>query len=136
MVLAATIAVGGATMHVATASEPRATALQALVDFQRTGGIAGVNDHLVVQPDGRVSKESAGKECTGQLEPAQLATLREDLNRAGISQLPSSERPPAADVFEYEITHNGSTVRTFDTVVPEQLKPVLAKLTKLATTPC
>jgi hypothetical protein len=134
-VLAAAVAVGGATMHVASASEPQAAGILPLVDFERTGGIAGVDERLVVQPAGNFSKDTAGKHCEGTLTPQQVESLRAGLNRADIASLPSAEAP-GADFITYKVTHAGATVRTYEGGVPAKLQPVVKELAKLSSTPC
>jgi hypothetical protein len=80
-----------------------------LVDYQRSGGIAGADDH----PD--------------ELKALQALLADDDFAALSGNYLPDN----SADLFEYRLTANGRTIRTRDTAVPEAARPVLDWLNAL-----
>jgi hypothetical protein len=129
LVAAAGLAVTGAAVPAQASALP-------LVDYHRSGGFAGVQDRLSVQPDGRVSRRTRSGECASTLSAQELGDLRAALDQAGFASLQSSPRPSGNDFFHYTVTYQGRTVRTYDTVVPPSLKPALTRLNALVSRPC
>jgi hypothetical protein len=104
-----------------------------LLDYQRTGGLIGLDDHLTIDMDGNavLIRKNAQAEFTLDIKSLnRLETLFRDATFAGLkkSYLPSQ---PGADLIEYTITYNGYTVRTMDTAIPEILQPILDSLNQL-----
>ncbi len=106
----------------------------ALIDYHRTGGIAGFNDHLVIYSNGNATVTTRN-EGTVQftMTPAQIRNLEALFEHAGFSSLNSSYPAPSAgaDYFTYTITYHGKTLTTEDTGVPEQLAPVISALDEI-----
>lgn len=104
-----------------------------LVEYRRTGGIAGLDDHLQVDATGKatLTRRSVRSEFT--IEPETLRQLRERLDKAGFPRMWPEYLPSGKgrDLFTYVITYQGRTVRTMDTAVPEALRPVLELLNEL-----
>ncbi|GGK25758.1 hypothetical protein GCM10010124_17890 [Pilimelia terevasa] len=104
-----------------------------LVDYRRTGGLAGVEDRLTVGEDGRYALAVRGaRPRTGELQPEELAELRRVLTAARIA----SVRQPGAtggvsDGFHYELRAAGRTLRVTDGSIPEALEPALSTMTAL-----
>ncbi|MGV8128708.1 MAG: META domain-containing protein [Methanolinea sp.] len=104
-----------------------------LLEFWRTGGFAGMDDHLEIYPDGSVSlarKEfTTGFSLTGS-ELDALAALMEDSGFMACA--PHYEAPPgSADLFIYQICWQGKTVIVEDTVIPAGLQEIIDALTSL-----
>ncbi|MDD1717859.1 MAG: hypothetical protein LUO88_02170 [Methanoregulaceae archaeon] len=101
-----------------------------LIDYHRTGGIAGFNDHLVIYSNGNatVTRNTGAEQFT--MTPAEIRNLEGLFENAGFMALNSSYPPssPGADYFTYIITYHGKTVTTEDTGVPEALAPVISTL--------
>ena len=103
------------------------------LEYQRTGGIAGFSDHLVISDGGRanLTRKVVG---TGSYEFTvdgdTMKELQSRLDKAGFSKLRDEYRPsqPVSDDFEYVITYKGKTVRTSGAAIPESLRPVLELL--------
>ncbi len=104
-----------------------------LIDYHRTGGIAGFDDRLLIRADGSATLRRRDGTCTFILPEATLADLRERLRAANFSALPSDAMParPVYDGFTYTITYEGHTVRTADGGVPAGLLPVVQALNRL-----
>lgn len=104
-----------------------------LATWARTGGFAGVDDHLRVRTD-RVALAGArgGATARMRLSARRYRHLRELLDAAGFERLPArSPAPGAADTFRYAVTYNGRTVRADETHVPRPLRPALAVLGRI-----
>lgn len=102
---------------------------QPLIWYERTGGIAGFKDRLVVLADGSYTVTSRhGPGGTGVLSPAELAELRRLLDSAGFASIPATNPPPHPDGFEHRIWYASHEVRAGDGAVPPALEPVVAAL--------
>ncbi|HET8658504.1 MAG TPA: hypothetical protein VFM55_05850 [Micromonosporaceae bacterium] len=102
---------------------------QPLIRYERTGGIAGFHDRLVVLADGSYTVTSRhGPGGTGVLSPAELSELRRLLDSAGFASIPATNPPPYPDGFEHHIWYADREVRAGDGAVPPALGPVVAAL--------
>lgn len=102
------------------------------IDYRRTGGIAGFDDHLTIQPGGQATLTRRGAQATFTVDQATLKQLTTLLDKAGFSRLPAeSLAQRGADLFTYEITYQGRTVRTQDTAIPAALQPAIDLLNTL-----
>jgi hypothetical protein len=101
-----------------------------LVEYRRIGGIAGLDDHLIITDNGTITLTRRDKSLNGQLDAAQLQKLQQTLVAAKIDQLDAEYLPakPGADYMEYVIVYTDHQVRTVDTAVPDALQPLLALL--------
>jgi hypothetical protein len=104
-----------------------------LVDYRRTGGFAGLTDHLVVMRDGRAVLEGKGPRHDARLDEATMRELVATLDQAGFPSLRARYDAPTKgnDLIEHAITYQGHTVMVTDTTVPEPLRPVLAELNRV-----
>lgn len=98
-----------------------------LVEYQRSGGITGRDDRLVVYTDGtaRLSQRGAVSDFTiGRDTLEQLRTL---LQTTDFAALRAEYRPPrpGADLFEYIVVYENRQVRAVDTAVPPELLPLI-----------
>ncbi len=116
----------------------RSTGGEVLVEYWRTGGIAGLDDHLVIRANGEAALEQkGGQQETFTLDQSTLSSLQQTLNEAGFFELDSQYRPPRTipDAFQYRITYQREgrrhTVETTDGAVPEELVPVLDELNQI-----
>ncbi len=96
------------------------------IDYRRTGGIAGFDDHLIIQTTGAATLTRRGAQSTFTVDQATLKQLTTLLSQAGFSRLPAeSLARGGADLFTYEIVYQGHRVRVQDTTVPSSLQPVI-----------
>jgi hypothetical protein len=107
-----------------------------LVASHVSGGIAGVDDRLLVSRDGTVVRTSRqGSPEHGRLTAQELAALVEALDESDFATLPpDTVDPRVADAFVYEVTYGGRRVRTSDGGIPPRLAPVLDQLRGIETT--
>jgi len=112
-------------------SQPQLPAV--LVDYYRTGGIAGFNDRLVIFDNGiaLVSSKTINSEIDlDQTDIDRIITL---FDQAQFPKLEGnySARPGSVDLIKYTISYESKTVSTEDTVIPPSLKPVIAELNRI-----
>lgn len=107
-----------------------------LVDYRRTGGIRGLNDHLVIDTEGsaRLQRKTVRREFV--IHRDTLAELHGRLRAIDFSKLRRSYTPsrPGADLMEYEIRNGPHVVHAVDTAVPDVLLPLIQLLNGLIDT--
>ncbi len=101
-----------------------------LVEYRRTGGIAGFDDHLVIFSNGQAIYARRDGSGIFTLSRDELSELTDLLAAADFPALaPDYPAPsPGADYFSYAITYQGKTVTTETGGVPPALAPVIGKL--------
>ncbi len=101
-----------------------------LVEYSRTGGIAGFDDHLIVYENGTAVLTRRTVEGTFVLDSVILDILRDDLEAADFPTLDKQYPAPSpgADYITYRITYRNRTVTAETTAVPEQLEPAIRTL--------
>lgn len=103
---------------------------QVLVQYTRTGGIAGFDDRLVIFDNGQAVYSR--RNLTGEflLPAGELGELRRLLDDAGFPSLESTYPAPSpgADYFSYTITYGNRTVCTETGGVPDVLVAVIGRL--------
>ncbi|MFJ5553029.1 hypothetical protein [Streptomyces sp. NPDC093225] len=99
-----------------------------LVRVTRTGGLAGVNESVLVKDDGTVTRlRRAEPTGTGHMSPAELARLRAALEAADFPHLPRVSRPGGiADGFTYRFVYGGYEVTAADPLPPALSRVVTA----------
>jgi hypothetical protein len=114
----------------------RSAAPTLFVDYQRTGGIAGVNDRLVIFDNGvtLVSTRTASGEI--QLNKSDLENISAVFDVAQFPMLEGNytSRRGGADFMQYSISYQGKTVNTEDTAVPAALEPVIKEMDSILST--
>ncbi|MCW2642782.1 MAG: hypothetical protein JWP76_5088 [Dactylosporangium sp.] len=113
--------------------EGAATPAAYLVEYGRRGGLAGVDDRLVVQPDGSFTiSHRGGTVSHGRMSPADLTKLRQVLEASHFGQIPvMTASGGVADAFTYHVVYAEHEVTAADGGVPAALRPVLAELEEL-----
>ncbi|MBI4318451.1 MAG: hypothetical protein HY675_08175 [Chloroflexi bacterium] len=104
-----------------------------MIEFRRSGGIAGLNDRMIIDSSGKVtiSRKSGGD--TFVLDRKDLEEILRQAEDAGFAKLETEYLPAnrCCDLIEYDIVYKGREVRTMDTAVPLPLQPLLESLNKL-----
>jgi hypothetical protein len=103
-------------------------ASRGLVDYQVSGGLMGVNDHLMILNDGRaVLSSSTGPAKHFRLSAEAFEQVKDVLERA---EWPDTGDPQAVapDTFVYSIDYDGHDVTFVDPAVPESIRSVSAVL--------
>jgi hypothetical protein len=105
----------------------------ALVEFQRSGGIAGQTTKLVVQENGEALLFARGDTVDREVPGDTLARLKTLLQGIPFDALRAEYQPPqsGADRYEYTIAHRGHRVRMYDGTVPPEVQPLIDVLNGL-----
>jgi hypothetical protein len=120
-------------LGVRTPSVAKPTPPSIILDYHRTGGIAGLNDRLVIFDNGAAlfSSRTVNRELIlNQTELDQIAVL---FSNAQYSMLQGNytSRHGEADFIHYTITYNGKTVNTEDSAVPPSLQLILDEMNRM-----
>ena len=114
---------------------PSPPAPAVLVDYYRTGGIAGFDDRLVIFDNGVavVSGKSVNQEI--EINRTDVERIVELFNQSGFPTLEGtySARPGSADLIRYTISYRNMTVSAEDTAIPPSLQPVIDELNRILT---
>jgi hypothetical protein len=104
-----------------------------LVDYRKSGGFTGLQEHLVVTTDGHATVEGDGPSGDEQLDEATMRELVAALDRAGLDRLRPRYDPAGQgnDLIEYAVTYPGRTVTVTDTAVPPRLQALLTELNRI-----
>jgi hypothetical protein len=106
------------------------------VDYQRTGGIAGVNDRLVIFDNGAalVSSRTTSREIL--LNNIDLEKVSALFDTAQFTMLEGNytSRRGGADLMQYSITYHGKTLITEDTAIPPPMEPVIDGMNRILNT--
>jgi hypothetical protein len=97
--------------------------LQGEVRFSRGGGIAGLQEELVIAPDGQARVTSRGRTIARFKVPkAERDAIAGDLRQARFSSLPkdASPGPPVPDDFGYTISYDGHTSSAQGSRMPDR----------------
>lgn len=112
---------------------PRTPAPSLIVDYQRTGGIAGVSDRLVIFDNGvgLVSSRKLSREILlNQSDLDRISGIFDDTKFFGLEGNYTSRRG-GADLMQYSISYRGRTVNTEDTAIPPAMEPVVMELNRI-----
>jgi hypothetical protein len=127
LVLAATF-VGCGDSAETTDDEPVLTN-GALVVYSRTGGVAGLDERLRIEPDGTATisyGEPVNTEKPFEISAPELERLRTLLDSADFDATPENpEQTGCADCFVYTVEYGGKTVTYDDVTEPA---PSIAEL--------
>ncbi len=131
LVVAALVLTGCVGVKNLPVSRPAAPTL--FVDYQRTGGIAGINDRLVIFDNGvaLVSSRTTSREIL--LNRSDLEQISAVFDTGLFSTLEGNytSRRGGADFMQYSISYQGKTVNTEDTAIPPSLEPVIREMDRI-----
>jgi hypothetical protein len=108
-----------------------------VIKYEITGGLAGIQERLVIQPAGDatiVSRQTPdGQSGTRfSLSASAGAALRKTVGDAHLDTLPKASGPTGcADCFEYSITYGDMTYAADDSSIAGRAKPVIAALNEV-----
>ena len=104
-----------------------------MVTFVRSGGLAGVEERLVIGRDGQgmLTTRSQPKPSLFAIGSDDLAHLRSLLENARLSSLRRQYPPRGADMFQYDVAYSGQSVTAYDTSIPPPLQPAIDFLVQI-----
>lgn len=106
---------------------------ETLVEYRRSGGFAGLDDHLIIKKSGEAELTRKSERSEFTLDSDTIRHFHTLFEEANFLQLRKEYLPtrPGADLFEYIVTYQGHTVRTMDGAVPPSLQPILEALNQI-----
>lgn len=133
IILVLTAAVLTGCLGTKTVPEPSPTNPSLLLDYQRTGGIAGVDDRIVVFDNGAgvIRSRTISREI--MLNQSDLRQIAAVFDKGGFEKLDGNYTSARGgmDLMHYSISFRGKTVITEDTAVPVSLEPVIAEMNRI-----
>lgn len=118
---------GGGCAKMSTQATP-------LIEYRRSGGIAGREDRVVVLTDGTLQLSRRGAVSDSKVGEDTLSQLRDLIHRIDFRGMRDEYLPArqGADLFTYEVIYQERHIRTMDTAVPPELQPLIQLLGGLA----
>jgi len=131
LLVAALMLTGCLGMKTPPVSRPAAPTL--FVEYQRTGGIAGVNDRVVIFDNGvtLVSSRTTSREILLNQSDLEQISAVFDTGQFPMLEGNYTSRRGGADFLQYSISYRGKTVNTEDTAIPPSLEPVIKEMDRI-----
>ena len=111
--------------------ESDAATLKQALSYARTGGIAGVSDHLSVQPDGHAKVTTRKGTRSFTLSKAERKALTGAVSAADLTHEKVTSGLDAPDAFNYVVRYGTHKLAFNDANMPKELKKLVAELNKL-----
>ena len=113
---------------------PNPSAPTIVVEYNRSGGLAGLDDRLVIFDNGVavVATKTVSRQIV--LNASDVARISDLFREAGFTGL--QENYPAhhgADLLHYSVTYGNKTVALEETAYPEAMQPVIKELDRILT---
>lgn len=104
-----------------------------LIDYQRTGGIAGADDRLVIFDNGVAVISSRTTSSEILLNQTDLEAISRLFSDGQFSMLEGNytSRRGNADLMKYRISYHGKNVNAEDSAIPPALVPVIEDLNRI-----
>ena len=104
-----------------------------MLDYHRTGGIAGFDDRLVIFDNGIVVIATGAVSHEFAVNQSELSRIHRVFDAAEFETLQGSytSRYRGADLIQYRITFQNKTIITEDTAIPGTLQPVITELNSI-----
>jgi hypothetical protein len=123
---------GGTATPGAASPTGSATAPATTVTLTRTGGLAGVNEQVTVEPDGSWTYVGRSGKDSGRLGAADLATLVRLVTDPGLAGAGASPTPGScADGFTYRLSAGDVSTGAVDCGTLAAQHPTLAQVVDL-----
>jgi hypothetical protein len=127
------VAVTAGCLGVRTPSVAKPTAPAIILDYHRTGGIAGLDDRLVIFDNGAAvfSSRTINRELLlNQTDLDRITALFSDAQYSMLQENYTINRDES-DLIHYTITYHGKTVNTEDSAVPPSLQLILDEMNRM-----
>ena len=107
-----------------------------LIEYYRSGGFVGFDDHLTIDANLKVTITRQGKYYEFDLDRNDFDQILQQFEKSKFSTLEKEYLPidTCCDLIEYTIIFKGHIVRTMDTTTPELLQSILDRLNQLIDT--
>jgi hypothetical protein len=108
---------------------------QVLVDYKRTGGLAGFNDHLTIYTNGTTVLTTKNRENQYVLPSKEMNDLITLFELSGFNSLNQDDlamyKVSGNDFFLYSIEFRGHKIEAIEYAFPESIGPVIERLNNL-----
>src|SRR4051812_46260573 len=111
--------------------EPAAATLKGPFDYQRSGGLAGVRDHLTLQPSGQAQLDTRARRRSFTLTRAERRRLERAVAAAHLATVKAPRHPLTPDAFVYSLGYRGRKVVFDDTTLPKAVLGLVTELNRL-----
>ena len=107
-----------------------------VLNYHRTGGIAGVDDRLVIFDNGYAVLSTKTSSHDFQVSKSELVRILRLFESADFKSLEGNytSRHTGADLLQYRITYFEKTIITEDSVIPDSLQPIITELNTIIST--
>lgn len=102
-----------------------------MMEFHRTGGFAGFDDHITISTNGTAAINSRSVKSSKKIPPKEVTFLTRQLRTSGLFDRDSSHLSEGADHIIYEIKYKGVAVTAYDDKVPPKLKIAILRFLNL-----
>ena len=104
-----------------------------LIDYRRSGGIVGLDDHLVILENGQATLTRDGEDQEFVIDKQTMVELNKLFAEADFKNLNSKYLPNnnSTDILKYSLVYEGKKVEALDTAVPNKLWPIIESLNKI-----
>lgn len=127
-ILLGTMAAGCLGVRAPPVSNPPAPTV--VVDYHRSGGVAGVDDRLVIFDNGAavVATKTTSRDIF--LNASEISGIYSLFDEAQFSELQANYPAPrgSADLFHYSISYNNKTVMMDESAFPARVNPILNRM--------
>ena len=93
-----------------------------LMEFHRTGGFAGFDDHIAISPTGTAAINSRNVKSARKIPPKEVTFLTRQLRDSALFHQDSAHLSEGADHITYEIKYKGVAITFHDDQVPPKLQ--------------
>ena len=104
-----------------------------LINYQRSGGLTGLSDQLVIDKNGNATLERKGNKSEFTVDAKTFEQIKSIFEQSDFATMQAEYLPAqqGADLIDYQITYNAHTVHAVDTAIPDSLQPVLNALNQI-----
>ena len=108
-----------------------------LIEYTRSGGFVGLDDHLVIHTDGSATLERREGPADVTISEEEFEEIEELIGELDWDDLEGDHGPPkgvgVSDGYFYEFVYDDVTVTTQTAGVPPELEPLIATLDPITT---
>lgn len=110
-----------------------ATSDAVVLEYQRSGGFAGLDDHLILRADRRMTLRRRAGPSTSVLDQGAYDAIMRDLDQSRPDTWSAGPPVPCCDRIEHVLTARGRTLRFPGDAVPAAVSALVSRLDRLIT---
>ncbi len=101
------------------------------MEFHRSGGFAGFDDHITISANGTAAIKTRSGQNSKRIPSKELVFLTRQLRASGMFDRDSSQSPEGADHITHVIKYKGVGVTFHDDKIPPKLQTAVQHFLKL-----